>query len=238
MDGFSYYDIFQTKGIEYLIIIAFLILLIPFWIVINNKKAIVSKMKEIGTLTLEILKIPKGIFFNKNHTWTYLEKSGVAEIGVDDWLLHLVGDVRFNFIRNEGDIIKKGDLLTEIVHNGKMLKVYSPISGKILNTNQTANDNPEIVEKKPYTDGWIYKIEPSNWSAETSACLRGDEASGWFRNEVIRVKDVIAETVAKNTVGNSMTVLQEGGELRDHPLAEMPAGVWNDFQQQFLNENQ
>ena len=38
MDGFTYYNIFDTKGIEYLFIIAFLILLIPFWIIINKDK--------------------------------------------------------------------------------------------------------------------------------------------------------------------------------------------------------
>ena len=37
MDGFSYSDIFATKGIEYLIIISFLALLVPFWIILNKQ---------------------------------------------------------------------------------------------------------------------------------------------------------------------------------------------------------
>ena len=41
MDGFTYHDIFETKGLEYLAIIAFFLLLIPFWIILNRK--VVSK---------------------------------------------------------------------------------------------------------------------------------------------------------------------------------------------------
>ena len=37
MDGFSYYNIFDTKGIEYLVVIAFLLLLIPFWLALNKQ---------------------------------------------------------------------------------------------------------------------------------------------------------------------------------------------------------
>jgi glycine cleavage system H protein len=37
MDGFSYTNIFETKGIEYLMIIAFMLILVPFWITLNRK---------------------------------------------------------------------------------------------------------------------------------------------------------------------------------------------------------
>lgn len=37
MDGFTYTNIFETKGIEYLMIIVFMLILIPFWITLNRK---------------------------------------------------------------------------------------------------------------------------------------------------------------------------------------------------------
>ena len=43
-----------------------------------------------------ILRIPLGLLFSKNHTWAHLEKSGVAEVGIDDFLLHITGDVKFS----------------------------------------------------------------------------------------------------------------------------------------------
>lgn len=234
MDGFTYYDIFQTKGMEYIIIIAFLLLLIPFWLIINKRPEIIRKIKEIGVLTMDALRIPKGVFFGRNHTWAYLEKSGLAEVGVDDMLLHLTGEVTFRKNKKEGDEIKKGELLTEIVKDGKVLRVVSPVSGRIMETNPDVDD---MVEKgdDPYTKGWIYRIEPTNWAQEMSTCIQGEEARGWFRQELDRFKDFIAVVSAKNSPGTAGVVLQEGGELRDNTLSELPGEVWQDFQKEFLD---
>lgn len=239
MDGFTYHDIFQTKGIEYLIIISFLILLVPFWAIINKRKEIGQRIQEaLGIFTMKILKIPKGVLFNRNHTWAHLKKSGIAEVGLDDWLLHLAGDVKFNYLRAMGENIAKGDLLTEIANEGKVLRVYSPISGKVLRTNPKTDESPASIIDDPYSEGWIYKIEPSNWKAETSSFYFGEEAAGWFKKEIDRFKDFIAVSVGKNNPEASAIVLQEGGELCDHALSELPEIIWNDFQKEFLNENQ
>ena len=123
MDGFSYNNIFETKGIEYLIIIAFLLMIIPFWIIINKEASIKSQFRNaIGILSEGILRIPKGLLFNKNHTWTHLRKSGVAEVGIDDFLLHITGEVKFTDLKAPGSLINRGDLLAEIDQKGRYLR--------------------------------------------------------------------------------------------------------------------
>src|SRR5512138_3625600 len=136
MDGFSYNNIFETKGIEYLIIITFLILIIPFWLMINKREAIKRRIRNtLGILTAEILRIPQGIFYSNNHTWTHLERSGVAKVGLDDLVLHVTGDVRLSNLKKPGNFINKGEPLADIDHNGKQLRLTSPISGRITGTN-------------------------------------------------------------------------------------------------------
>jgi len=93
MDGFSYSNIFETKGIEYLIIIAFLILIIPFWIIINRQARIKMQIgKAMGILSANILRIPQGLFYSRNHTWAHLGSSGNAGVGLHDFLLHITGE--------------------------------------------------------------------------------------------------------------------------------------------------
>ena len=83
MDGFTYNNIFEMKGIEYAVIVVFFVILIPFWIVLNRQvKATKQLQKKLGVLTAKALKIPQGIFFNKDHTWTHLDKTGLARVGV------------------------------------------------------------------------------------------------------------------------------------------------------------
>jgi len=236
MDGFSYNNIFETKGIEYLIIIAFLTLIIPFWIMINKEVSIRNRIRNAaGVLTEGILRIPLGLLFSRNHTWAHLQKSGVAEVGIDDFLLHITGDVKFRNLREPGSFISKGDLLADIDHNGKILQVFSPISGKISNTNSLLSDNPSAINEDPFEKGWIYKIKPSGWVQETSTYYMANEALDWTRTELLRFRDFVADSVRKYTPAASMIILQDGGELCDRPLADLPEEIWKDLQKSFLD---
>jgi len=238
MDGFTYHDIFQTKGIEYLVIIAFLILLIPFWVIINKRAQIAGSIrKAFGILTMDILKIPKGLFFSKNHTWTQLEKSGTARVGLDDLLLHITGEVKLRFLKNPDEMIKKGDFLAEMDQGGKLLRIFSPISGKILLTNSMVADDPGMLNEDPYGNGWICIIQPSNWVEETRSFYLAEDAVKWSTLELGRFKDFLAISMVKHSTEPSMIVLQEGGELSDKPLSAMPGEIWQDFQKEFLDQS-
>jgi glycine cleavage system H protein len=236
MDGFSYNNIFETKGIEYLIIIAFLVMIIPFWIIINRQNGIKRQIRNaIGNLSAGILRIPLGLFYSKNHTWTHLEKSGIANVGLDDFLLHITGEVKFSNLKNPGNFINKGELLADIDQNGKLLQIYSPISGRIMNTNTMLYESPGVVNEDPYGKGWIYQIKPSEWIAETDSYYLAEEAIAWSKKELERFKDFMAVSMKKYSPETSMVILQDGGELRDQPLSELPNEVWQDFQKSFLN---
>ncbi len=236
MEKFSVVDIFASKGIEYLIVIGFLIILIVFWKVLDKQiKATKRIQKVLGILSANILRIPQGLFYSKNHTWAHLEKSGVAKVGLDDLLQHLTGEVKFNNLKIPGEMINKGDLLTEIEQNGKKLKVFAPISGKILNTNSILNESPEILNEEPYNEGWIYGIKPSNWIAETKSYYLAEDATNWVRMELERFKDFLAVSMKKHSPEPSMITYQDGGELVDNTLSELPKEVWSDFQKEFLS---
>ncbi len=238
MEEFTRVDIYDTKGLEYLFVIAYLVGLIIFWNMAKNPRRLITRVQEaIHTLSAGILKIPQGIFFNRHHTWTHLSESGAAKVGMDDFLQHITGSVKFNQLKNPGEPIKKGDLLAEIDQDGKHLRVYSPISGEILNTNSALSENPEIVNEDPYKEGWIYSIKPSNWVRETKSYLLAKEASDWSIKEMERLKDFLAGgPMRKYAAEPSMILLQDGGEIRENVLSDLPNEVWENFQEEFLEE--
>jgi len=238
MDGFRYTDIFATKGIEYLIIITFLALLIPFWLILNKRVVIGRKIKKtLGSLSSGILRIPQGLFYAKNHTWMHLEKSGSAKVGLDDLLLHLTGEVKFIYHKNPGEMIHKGELLTEIEQNGKLLRILSPVSGIITNINSLIHENPGMLNEDPYDKGWICKIKPSKWIVEADACYFAEAATHWYAIELERFKDFLAMSMRNYAPDPSLVILQDGGELCDHTLSELPGEIWGDFEKEFLNLN-
>jgi glycine cleavage system H protein len=235
MDGFTYNNLFQTKGIEYIVIIAFLLLIIPFWKLLNRPLEVPARIKNaFKTLSASILRVPQGIFFSNNHTWAHMQKSGDARIGLDDLLLHLTGEVKVTMLKDPGNKVIKGDVVFEIDHEGKKLSIVSPVSGKITAMNQILEDDLSILNRDPYGEGWLYSIKPSEWIAETGGFHFAAEASTWLRTELDRFKDFMSASVNRYSPETQTVFMQDGGELIDNPLSAMPAEVWKDFQEEFL----
>lgn len=236
MEGFTYNNIFDTKGIEYIVIIFFLVILIPFWIFVNKKTNVSKQIQHVfSVLTASILRVPQGLYFSKNHTWAYLEKGGEAKIGLDDFLLRIVGDVKVSQLKLAGETIRKGDVIAEINQNGKKLFVTSPISGEIANTNVQVSENPQLLNIDPYEKGWFYSVKPTNWKIETSDSYLAEDATSWISKELERFKDFLNVSLTRHAQEPSMLTLQEGGELLMNPLAELQPEIWDDFQKEFLN---
>ncbi|MEA3461183.1 MAG: hypothetical protein U9R49_04825 [Bacteroidota bacterium] len=230
MEQFVYSDIFDTKGIEYIIVIFFFMLLIPFWYLLNRPVKLKEAVSDaIAALNLKSLRIPQGILFNRNHTWSHMEKSGVASVGMDDLLLHLTGGVELNYLKERQEQVKRGEAIARITREGKELVITSPISGEIDRVHRSLEDNSEAIMDDPYSS-WLYRIKPEKWQEETGDAMMADQASEWTGKELERFRDYLAETAAEEGV-----VLQEGGELTGHPLSEMNQGAWRGFQEKFLS---
>lgn len=235
MEGFTYTNIFDTKGIEYLVVIAFLILVIPFWRALNRPLKVKEAIGEtLGILNAAVLRIPQGLFYSKNHVWTHLERSGKVSLGLDDMLMRITGRVELKNFRKPGEKISKGDLIAEITQDGKLLKIASPISGEIRDVNELVSSEPDVLNEDPYGKGWLYKIKPEKWTDETADSVVANDARKWSENELLKFKDFVAHSLQRHYPETSMVVLQEGGELADHPLAGMPEEVWQDFEENFL----
>lgn len=234
MDEFTYTNIFDTKGIEYLIIICFLLLIIPFWMLLHKP----LKIKQlIGILSEKVLRIPFGLYYSKNHTWSYLEKSGYARVGLNDLLMHIVGEFELKCLKSPGDKVRKGDLIAEIVKGGKRLKIVSPLSGEIKTFNALHNEDNSAINESLCENGWICLIKPEKWISETQSYFLAEDAIEWTKKELLRFKDFVARSMNKVAPDSSIVILQEGGELTDNLLSEMPIEVWQDFQAEFLDQS-
>ncbi|WP_319590962.1 glycine cleavage system protein H [uncultured Draconibacterium sp.] len=236
MEGFTYSNLFDTKGIEYIVVIIFLLLLIPFWVMVNRKSEVVQHIQQgIRVLTTNFLRIPKGLFFSPNHTWTYLEKSGQAKIGLDDFLQNVLGEIAIQPLKSTGDTVKKGEVLALIEQGGKQLRVHSPLSGKIVAANFTPGETDDSGSKE-LEAGWLYSIVPASWQKETSGFLLGAEAANWFTDEITRLKDFLNINLARQAGVSTVLAYQEGGELEANPLASLDAGIWDEFQNEFMEQ--
>lgn len=179
--------------------------------------------------------VPGGLYFDKTHTWAFMEQDGMVKIGIDDFLQHVIGPVTRIELKKPGDGIKKGDLLCTLIQKGKQLDIYAPVSGRITGQNELLLFDLSALNRSPYTDGWIYSIEPDNWVREISFLSMAEKYKSWLWEEFTRLKDFLATLIQQNASLPAPVILQEGGQLRDHVLTDLEPAVWEDFQIKFIN---
>jgi len=192
----------------------------------SSFKAVLSERKLI---------IPKGIFFDKSHTWAYMDQYGYVKTGINDFLQHLTGPLTGVKLLSNGDRVKKGDKLLSVVQNGKQLNIYSPVSGKIKTCNKSLEKDASIINTSPYSEGWIYEIEPDNWLKETKLMFMAEKTHEWMQNEITRFKEFIVVMQTKN-LELANVVMQDGGDIADNVLGKMGPEAWEEFQIGFIDK--
>lgn len=178
---------------------------------------------------------PKGLYFDKTHTWAFMESDGMVKVGVDDFLQHITGTLTRISMREPGESVRKGEKILTIVRDGKQLSVYAPISGVIREQNKSLLTDSSLINTAPFTAGWVYVIEPKNWMREIQFLFMGERYKDWLNDEFTRLKDFFAASVKSNTSVYAHVILQDGGELTDNVLADMGPEVWEDFQSKFID---
>ena len=184
------------------------------------------------------VEIPNGLYFDKSHTWAFMEKDGIVKVGIDDFLQHATGPITRTIMKNPGDKIKKGEQIMTLVQSGKHLNICAPISGTIKDINESLVTDPSMINSSPYAEGWVYMIEPSNWIREVEFLKMAGSYKQWLLNEFSRLKDFIAVSVKSDSPASAHLVLQEGGELKDNILQNFGPELWEDFQKHFIDTSQ
>lgn len=186
-------------------------------------------------LNVNSVAAPAGLYYDKTHTWAFMEKDGRVKIGIDDFLQHITGPLTQVKLKTAGEKVRKGEKIFTITREGKQLEICSPVSGYIRKYNDELLSNPEKLNSSPYAEGWVYQIEPANWLRETRFMFMADKFKEWLDDEFFRLKDFLATSANSNAVVYNHIVLQDGGELTDNVLANLGPEVWEDFQTHFLD---
>jgi glycine cleavage system H lipoate-binding protein/ABC-type phosphate transport system substrate-binding protein len=201
----------------------------------KNKTITSAKGSSAKVFEEDSILVPAALFFDKTHTWTFMEKTGKVRMGIDDFILHITGPLTKVKMKNPGEQVKKGEPILSIIQNGKLLNINSPVSGTILEQNEILASNPSLVNQSPLSDGWIYMIEPVNWLREIQFFTMAEKYKEWIKNEFSRLKDFLSVTINSKMPEYAQVVLQDGGTIKDHVLTDLGPEIWEEFQVNFID---
>jgi glycine cleavage system H protein len=108
------------------------------------------------------MEIPVELKYTKNDEWLQLDgNNGI--VGITDYAQEQLSDIVFmEIIVSVGDEVHKDDQIATIESVKAAADVYSPVTGRIIEINDTLSDNPETINHDPYGEAWLVKIEITN----------------------------------------------------------------------------
>ncbi len=102
--------------------------------------------------------IPEGLHYSKDHEWVKAE-GGKATVGITDYAQNSLNDVVYVELPELGKAVKQFDAMGAVESVKAASDIFSPVAGKVVDVNKRLEQEPELVNKQPYADGWITIIE-------------------------------------------------------------------------------
>jgi glycine cleavage system H protein len=119
------------------------------------------------------MKVPDDLKYTSEHEWIRVE-GDEAVVGVTDFAQEELGDVVFLEIETGGETLSRGDTFGTIEAVKTVSDLYMPLDGEVVEVNVALEDAPELVNSRPYSEGWMIRIRISD-PAQIDELLSADD---------------------------------------------------------------
>ncbi|MCD6470487.1 glycine cleavage system protein GcvH [Candidatus Bathyarchaeota archaeon] len=114
-------------------------------------------------------------FYTKEHEWVLIEKDGKARVGITDYAQKSLHDIVYVETLEIGSTVRQMESLGNVESIKSVSEIFAPLSGKIIEINEKLTEEPELINKSPYDEGWIVIIDPSAPDEEIENLLTPEE---------------------------------------------------------------
>ena len=106
------------------------------------------------------MNFPNDVKYTKEHEWIRQE-GDVAYVGITDYAQEQLGDIVFVDIQTVGETLAADEVFGTIEVVKTISDLFLPVAGEVLEQNEALEEQPELVNKDPYGEGWLIKIKPA-----------------------------------------------------------------------------
>ena len=110
------------------------------------------------------MNFPQNLKYTNEHEWIRIE-GDIAYVGITDSAQDQLGDIVLVAIPTVGETLEAGETFGTIEVVKTISDLFLPIAGEVLEQNEALEENPELVNKDPYGEGWLIKVKPADVKA-------------------------------------------------------------------------
>jgi glycine cleavage system H protein len=108
--------------------------------------------------------IPENLKYTKDHEWVRIEENGTVVIGITDYAQSSLCDITFVELPESDESFGNGDSFGVVESVKAASDLYMPVAGKVVESNQMLEGNPEAVNTDPYGEAWMVRVQPEELS--------------------------------------------------------------------------
>jgi len=112
------------------------------------------------SIRLAPMNVPEQLRYSSDHEWVSRD-GDVVRVGITDYAQDALGDVVFVQVPPIGAAVAAGDTFGEVESTKSVSDVYAPVTGTVVEVNESLADAPQSLNEDPYGDGWICTIQMS-----------------------------------------------------------------------------
>jgi len=223
-----YVDLFATKGLEYLLVIVFLVSLVIFWRILQRpaRSRALESSTGLATPKVEWFALADGLYYHQGHSWARPEEENVVLVGIDDFAQHLLGRADRVDLPAVGARIDQGESAWKFRYQSRSIDLVSPVSGRVLDVNREVLRSPAIINDDPYGKGWILKVHVPKLRTNLRNLLHGHLARSWMEETVRSLRRLMSPA--------SLPALQDGGVPISGFARTLSPDHWEEIARGFL----
>jgi glycine cleavage system H protein len=218
-------DPYVVKAVEYLACVAFLPAFALFWRFVNADAAPACRAPARSQAG-EWFRIPERVHVHPGHAWARLDAPGVLSVGLDDFAQHLIGPLAGLALPRPGDALVAGAPAWRLQADSKAIDMLAPVTGTVVDVNESAINRPELVNADPYGRGWLLRLKVANAAAAIESLMSGQAARTWI--------DMVTEELVQAMTPELGHVCQDGGLPVKGLARAIDEAHWDDVARRFL----
>ncbi|TCS83997.1 glycine cleavage system protein GcvH [Tepidibacillus fermentans] len=120
--------------------------------------------------------------YSKEHEWVEVLGDNKVRIGITDYAQNSLGDIVFVEVPGVGDEVTANETMGSVESVKAVSDVYCPVTGKVVEINESLEEAPEVINEDPYGKGWMVVVEISDPS-ELDQLLSAEEYDAFIKEE-------------------------------------------------------
>jgi len=122
----------------------------------------------------EEYEVPEQLYYTKEHEWVSVS-GNTATVGITDYAQKSLHEVVYVELPEVGRELTQGEVMGSVESVKAVSDIYAPVSGKVVEVNEKLLDEPETLNNDPYGEGWIAKIELTNFEEDKKKLLTAEQ---------------------------------------------------------------